>query len=124
MALARTHAGPPAHAHGTIDLVAALAAIALGLGIAYVDSRPYWDDTGVTTFALFTFAGFLGFLVPHRVWLMALGIGIWIPALAFVQSPRVESAPMLLVLAFAFVGAYGGQYLRTIMDAGQDEDAR
>ena len=39
-------------------VILAIAAVAVGLAIAYVDSRPSWDDTGLTVVALvFAFAG-------------------------------------------------------------------
>jgi hypothetical protein len=98
------------------DVAAATVAVALGASIAYIDSRPYWDDTGVTAFSLLVFAAFLGFLVPRRVWLWAVGIGIWVPLLAFVRLPGIASAAMLLVLGLTFAGAYGGRYLRIYMD--------
>jgi hypothetical protein len=58
------------------------AAVALGLAIAYLDSRPGWDDAGVTAFALLLFAGAFGVIVLYRPWVWTLAIGIWIPLLA------------------------------------------
>jgi hypothetical protein len=45
--------------------------IALGLGllIAYVDSRPNWDDSGITALALLACSGLCGALEPNRPWL-------------------------------------------------------
>ena len=45
-----------------------LLALALGLGglLTYVDTRPTWDDTGVTAAALLVTAALLGCLVPAR----------------------------------------------------------
>jgi hypothetical protein len=42
-----------------------------GVAVAYVDSRPTWDDTGVTAGAMFLFAAVLGLLGPQRPWLWA-----------------------------------------------------
>ena len=60
-----------------------LLALALGLGglITYVDTRPNWDDTGVTAMAIFLSCGLLGAVGPRRPWLWALAVGIWIPVL-------------------------------------------
>jgi len=105
------------------DLAVATVAVALGASIAYIDSRPYWNDTVITDVALLVFAAFLGFLVPRRWWLWAVGIGIWIPLVAFVRLPGLASVPMLLVLGLTFAGAYGGQYLRTVMDGKQGSES-
>ena len=117
MALARMVSSLPAVSR--TDVAMASIAVALGTSIAYIDSRPYWDDAGVTSFVLLVFAAFLGFLVPRRVWLWAIGIGVWVPLLAFVRLPAVASAPMFLVLVLTFAGAYGGRYLRVLMDKDQ-----
>ena len=101
------------------DVAMSAIAVALGASIAYIDSRPYWDETAITDFSLLVFAAFLGFLVPQRVWLWAIGMGIWVPLLAFVRLPTVASAPMFLVLGLTFAGAYGGRYLRVLMDGNQ-----
>jgi hypothetical protein len=37
-----------------------VAALAIGAGITYVDSRPNWDDAGVTAAAILVSCGTLG----------------------------------------------------------------
>lgn len=88
-----------------------LLAVALVLGglVAYVDSRPTWDDTGVTAAALLVISGALGFLGPKRPWLWALALGIWIPLLGVV---RTHNYGAMLALVAAFAGAYGGMAIR------------
>ena len=85
--------------------------IALGLTIAYVDSRPTWDDTGITALALFLSSGLLGAFGPDRPWLWALGVGLWIPIYAVASSRNYGS---LLALVPAFAGAYAGMGLRRV----------
>ena len=51
------------------------AALGIGLLIAYVDSRPNWDDTGITALALFACCAVFGALEPKRCWLWALATG-------------------------------------------------
>jgi hypothetical protein len=85
------------------------AAVALGLLIAYVDSRPNWDDTGVIAAAVFAVSGLWGVLGPERPWLWALAVGGWIPVFAIVARGEFAS---LLALAFAFAGAYAGMGVR------------
>jgi len=85
--------------------------VALGLGglVTYVDTRPTWDDTGVTAAALLVASGVLGFLGPRRPWLWGLALGIWIPLLGIA---RTQDYSTLLALAVALVGAYGGMAIR------------
>jgi hypothetical protein len=86
-------------------------ALGLGLAIAYVDSRPNWDDTGVTAAAILLTCGMLGALGPKQPWLWALAVGLWIPLLGIALSRNYGS---LLALAVAFAGAYAGMALRKI----------
>lgn len=60
------------------------ASVALRLAIAWVDSRPKWDDAGAT-------AGVLGLIGPRRPWLWALGIGIWIFLRMVVHAPTAAN---------------------------------
>lgn len=84
-------------------------AVALGVAIAYVDSRPNWDDTGITAMALFVSCAGCGALAPGRPWLWALAVGIWIPVFTITASGNFGS---LVALVFAFAGAYAGMACR------------
>jgi hypothetical protein len=84
-------------------------AICLGLLIAYVDSRPNWDDTGITAGAILVTSGVFGLLAPSRPWLWALAVGAWVPAYAIASARNFAS---LLALVFAFAGAYAGMGVR------------
>jgi len=91
------------------DLALLAIALALGGSIGYLDSRPAWDDTGVTAGALLASAGLLGWLGPHRPWLWALAVGAWIPLWGLVSTQNYWS---LLAPGIALLGAYGGMGLR------------
>ena len=84
-------------------------ALAMGGLITYVDSRPSWDDTGVTAMALLAISGIFGFIRPKQPWIFALALGVWIPIFGFF---RLQNLWTLLALALAFVGAYSGAALR------------
>jgi hypothetical protein len=88
--------------------------IALGLGllITYVDTRPNWDDTGVSALAIFSSCGLLGVMGPARPWLWALAVGIWIP---FFDIFLKQNFGSLLALVIAFAGAYTGMAFRKIL---------
>ncbi len=92
-----------------------LAAVVVGIAIARVDSRPTWDDTGVTAGAMTLAAGVLGLLGPRRPWAWALAVGIWIPVYAMSRAPSLATLPMLAVLALPFAGAYLGLLLRRVI---------
>ncbi|MDQ3864006.1 MAG: hypothetical protein M3317_11000 [Actinomycetota bacterium] len=84
-------------------------ALVLGLTIAYVDSSPGWDDTGVSAAAVLGASGLFGLLYPARPWLWALAVGVWIPAYGIVREFNYAS---LLALVFSFAGAYAGAVVR------------
>jgi hypothetical protein len=84
-------------------------ALVLGLAIAYVDSSPGWDDTGVSAAAVLSVSGAFGLLHPGRPWFWALAVGAWIPAFGIVREFNYAS---LLALAFSFAGAYAGAVVR------------
>jgi hypothetical protein len=84
-------------------------AILCGLFLAYVDSRPHWDDTGITAGGLLISAGLITLLGHPRPWLVALAVGLWIPLLYIYQS---QAFSMLFVLTFPLVGAYAGWAVR------------
>jgi hypothetical protein len=86
-----------------------VAAVVFGLLMAFVDSRPTWDDTGITVFALLIGSGIIGLLVAKRPWLFALSVGLWLP-LWYILTKHDLS--MLILLAFPFIGVYAGWALR------------
>jgi hypothetical protein len=88
--------------------------IAIGLGtlIAYVDSRPNWDDTGITAAAVLASSFLCAAVDPTMPWLWALCVGIWIPLEGIVLTQNFGS---LLALVFAFAGAYTGMAARKVM---------
>jgi hypothetical protein len=85
------------------------AAILLGVLIAYIDSRPTWDDTGITVLTFLVGGGIIGMLVEKRPWLYALALGLWLP-LWYLLSTHHGS--MLILLAIPFLGVYIGWAVR------------
>lgn len=84
-------------------LVAGLAiALVGGLAIGYVDSRPSWDDTGVTALSLL-FVGGIGAVVAGRApWAVAALGGIWV---ALFELSSLGSGGPLAALVFSGIGA-------------------
>ena len=91
--------------------------LAAGGLIAYIDSRPHWDDTGVTAAAIFLVCGALGAAGPSRPWLWALAVGLWIPVLGIAMSRNYGT---LLALPIAFGGAYAGMAIRRVIIPSPD----
>ena len=88
-----------------------LPAVALGLGIAWIDSRPGWDDAGITAAMIFTVAAVTGFLVARMPWLFALAVGIWVPLFSILFSMNFGG---LLALVPGFAGAYAGYFTKKL----------
>jgi hypothetical protein len=56
-----------------------LAAVVLGLLIAWIGSRPSWVDTFITAGVIFLTAALFGVFRPSQALLWALAIGAWVP---------------------------------------------
>ena len=80
-----------------------------GLFFAYVDSRPTWDDTGITVGVILLTSGLLALVGFQRPWLLALAIGVWLPLYEIITAHAYASIAALVV---AFIGAYGGWIVR------------
>jgi hypothetical protein len=80
-----------------------------GLFITYVDSRPTWDDTGITAGVILLLCGLMVLIGFQRPWLLALAVGAWIPLYGLFFTHNFES---ILALIIAFVGAYAGWAVR------------
>lgn len=91
-------------------------AVVTGLFIAYVDSRPSWDDTGITVGAMLLSSGLISLLGYRRPWLIALAIGLWTPLYETYLSRNYNLPGAILfpvfVLLFPLIGAYAGWAVR------------
>jgi hypothetical protein len=80
-----------------------------GIAIAWADTRPTWDDAGITAGALFLVAGLAA----------AGGVRLWVAATVtvlplMIAEVRGGSAMLLIPPAVALAGACGGWLLRHI----------
>lgn len=87
-----------------------LCAAAIGMAIAWVDSRPSWDDTGITAGTIFIACALFGAISPKQAWQWALAVGIWIPLYGILHS----NYGAIIALIPAFLGAYLGAGLRSM----------
>jgi hypothetical protein len=102
-----------------MDAALLVLALALGLGIAWIDSRPHWDDTGITAGLLFLSAAAVTLVAPRCPWLLGLLVGFGVfaelarPAIATHQfSFSMATLGPLVVLLFPMAGAYSAFFLR------------
>lgn len=90
-------------------VLALVVAVVAGIAIAYVDSRPGWDSTGITA-GLLAIAALIAVLLDGsgravRVAAIAVLVGIWIPI--FEIAAPGSNGP-LLAFVFSAVGAFVG----------------
>ncbi len=91
---------------------ALLLAIGAGVAIAVLDSRPGWDDTGITAVLLLLASFVSAALSGRRPWLWALLVGVWVPV---VEIPGTGQPGSLGALLFAAIGAFAGYGLARLV---------
>jgi hypothetical protein len=82
-----------------------IVAIALGMMIGFTDSRPHWDDTGITVGMILVSTACLGFVMPERAWVWAISVGLWVPVWNILLNHNYSS---IISIGIAFVGTYLG----------------
>lgn len=85
--------------------------VLIGLLIAWIDSSPNWDDTGITVVMIVIAAGVFGYLYPKYSFVWALTVSMWIPLWNIVNSGDYS---ILIVLLFGFIGAYIGFFIKKL----------
>ena len=90
-------------------------ALACGAFLAWMDSSPGWDDTGITVGLALVGSALFGALRPSWAWASALAVGAWLPV---IEIPATGNFGALAALAFAFAGAYGGAFARRLLSRG------
>jgi hypothetical protein len=96
------------------ELILAALAVTMGAGVAWVDTRPTWDDTGVTVGTLLLAAGFAA----------GLGLRWWAAALLVAAPILVAELPsagwgISVSLAFTGAGSLLGVTLRRMVGSGK-----
>ncbi|MDR3667268.1 MAG: hypothetical protein P4L35_10540 [Ignavibacteriaceae bacterium] len=85
--------------------------------IGFIDSRPHWDDTGITVGMILVSSAFLGFVMPRRAWIWAIALGVWIPVWNILQHNNYSS---LIALPVAIIGAYIGVIIYKVIFYSSD----
>jgi hypothetical protein len=81
---------------------ALVVSVAVGVGVALIDSSPGWDSTGITAGLLLLGAAAAAAIGRDRPWLWALLVGLPTP---LVETVRDGNAGSWLALVFAAGGA-------------------
>jgi hypothetical protein len=89
----------------------------LGCGVAYIDTRPTWDDTGITAGVLLLGAAALSAVRPNGSWLIGLAVGFPVLAMNVVLRANYGAA---LAVVVAVVGASIGAWLGRLMHTDTD----
>ena len=100
------------------ELVLVSVAALAGIGIAWIDTRPSWDDSGVTAGLLALAAFVIAAAAGRRPWLWALLVGAWTPAFEIPASGRPDSLAALLVAAMGALTGWG--LARLVRGSGDD----
>lgn len=79
-----------------------LLAVIAGGAIGYFDSRPSWDDTGITVFAVILVSLFLSALQPRAALVVGVAAGVPVLVMNRIASGSWAALP---VVAFALLGA-------------------
>jgi hypothetical protein len=95
-------------------LILIVLALLAGLIIGWIDTRPNWNDTGVTVGLIFISSFVLGLFSGKNAWILALIIGLCITSLNFLVSSRLDSAISLVI---SLAGVYGGFALKHLIRA-------
>ena len=101
----------PPHAHAPRlfsprILLGSAVALCAGLAIAWIDTRPHWDDTGITVVAIVIAAAATS-LVRVPPWLAALLV-----ASPIVIAEIPHGTGVLFAIPIALVAAYAAAFLR------------
>lgn len=91
---------------GKRSFIAPIIGLVAGLGIGYVDSRPTWDDAGITAGAVFLTSLVLGALEPRLFWLSGLAVGL--PVFAFSALLNANYGAVAAVVVSLIGSAIGG----------------
>lgn len=102
--------------YGILEAVVPVAALLAGVAIGFVDSRPTWDDAGVTAASLVLAAGVLAATRPRLWWVAGLLVGLPVLGFNYLAHSRFDSAiAIVFALAGAGVGAWLGRRLGRAM---------
>ena len=93
--------------------ITAALSLAIGCAIGFVDSRPAWNDTGITAGAVFLASLGVSAARPRSAWLAGLLIGV--PVFAFNVALHGGFASAIAVV-IGLAGAGSGYLIRRVTE--------
>jgi hypothetical protein len=99
---------------GTLIILAL--ALTAGAAIGYVDSRPTWDDTGITAGFIFLASAILARMRPRAAWLVGLAVGTPVLTFNLVLHGNLASA---VAVAIGLAGAGVGYLIGKTAGSGE-----
>lgn len=97
------------------DVLLAIAAVLVGLAVGYVDSRPTWDEVGVTVSLLLLASAMAAGLSGRRPWLWAVLVGAGVPLF---EIPGRGGPASLVALLVSGIGAAIGYAVARVAESG------
>lgn len=91
---------------GLRDGLLMVIAAAIGLAIGYADSRPTWDDTGITVALLLLSSAIAAGLSGRRPWIWALLVGLGVPLFELRGAGGAVSLVALLITTAGSLAGY------------------
>ena len=98
----------------------ALLSLAVGCLIGYVDSRPTWDDTGITAGSIFLASLLIAAWRPRSAWLSGLLIGVPVFAFNMIAHGALASG---IAIVIALVGSAIGMLIAKAMGTDRARQA-
>ena len=93
-------------------ILSVILATALGMTIAWIDSRPNWDDAGISVFMVLLAGLLCGYLASQKPWVIALAVSLWIPLFSIISTQNYGA---FLALIPGFIGAYAGWLVKKLI---------
>ena len=97
---------------GKSFILSVLFACIFGIGIAWIDAQPSWDDSGISAFMVLLVSMLAAYMARRKPWLIALAVGAWIPIYGIIF---IQNYGSLLALLPGIIGAYTGWWIEKIM---------
>ena len=87
-------------------------AIVLGLIIAWIDSGPNWDDSGITAALIVFVSGIISMFYPSRPLVWGFAVSAWIPIYGIIKTGNFS---LLFILLFGLGGAFLGSFIHKLI---------
>lgn len=88
--------------------VTLIIAILCGLIIAWIDSRPNWDDAGIIATLIVIIAGLISYFYKTKPIVWGLAVSCWIPVFGIIKSSDYS---LLIIIIFGIIGAFLGFFI-------------